>query len=63
MRFEKQVFVRLDGDAFICTTKWPLLSIIRRVVVGRAVPVATPRSMARESAQGALAQRGKRLDE
>jgi len=33
--FEKQVFVRLSEDhtAFICTTKWPLLSKIRRVSV------------------------------
>ena len=33
--FEKQVFVRLTEDrtAFICTTKWPLLSKIRRVRV------------------------------
>jgi hypothetical protein len=31
--FEKRVFVRLSEDhsAFICTTKWPLLSITRRV--------------------------------
>ena len=36
--FEKQVFVRLSEDhtAFICTTKWPLLSKIRRVSVDRA---------------------------
>jgi hypothetical protein len=33
--FEKQVFVRLSEDhtAFICTTKWPLLSRTRRVGV------------------------------
>jgi hypothetical protein len=33
--FTKQVFIRLTEDhtAFICTTKWPLLSIIRRVGV------------------------------
>ena len=36
--FEKQVFVRLSEDrtAFICTTKWPLLSITRRVGVDEA---------------------------
>ena len=36
--FEKQVFVRLSEDqtAFICTTKWPLLSRIRRVSVDEA---------------------------
>jgi len=36
--FEKQVFVRLTEDhtAFICTTKWPLLSKIRRVSVDGA---------------------------
>ena len=36
--FEKQVFVRLSEDhtAFICTTKWPLLSKIRRVGVDEA---------------------------
>ena len=36
--FEKQVFVRLSDDhtAFICTTKWPLLSKIRRVKVDQA---------------------------
>jgi hypothetical protein len=33
--FEKQVFVRLSEDhtAFICTTRWPLLSKIKRVSV------------------------------
>jgi hypothetical protein len=36
--FEKQVFVRLTEDhtAFICTTKWPFLSKIRRVSVDEA---------------------------
>src|SRR5271157_2465059 len=36
--FEKQVFVRLTEDhaAFVCTTKWPLLSKIRRVSVDGA---------------------------
>ena len=36
--FEKQIFVRLNEDhtAFICTTKWPLLSKIRRVRVDEA---------------------------
>ena len=36
--FEKQVFVRLSEDhtAFICTTKWPLLSRTRRVGVDEA---------------------------
>jgi hypothetical protein len=36
--FEKQVFVRLSEDhtAFICTTKWPLLSRTRRVGVHEA---------------------------
>ncbi len=63
MILEKQVFVRLDEDAFICTTKWAFLSIIRRVVVGKAAPVAMPRPVARESAQGALAQRGRRVAE
>ena len=35
--FEKQVFVRLTEDrtGFICTTKWPLISKIRRVSVDR----------------------------
>ncbi len=37
-RFERQVLVRLaeDQTAFICTAKWPLCSIIRRVGVGEA---------------------------
>jgi len=36
--FEKRVFVRLSEDhtAFICTTKWPLLSKIRRVSIDEA---------------------------
>ncbi len=36
--FEKQVFVRLTDDhtAFVCTTKWPLLSKIRRGSVDEA---------------------------
>ena len=36
--FEKQVFVRLTEDqtAFICTTKWPLLSRTRRIAVDGA---------------------------
>ena len=36
--FEKQIFVRLNEDhtAFICTTKWPLLSKINRVSVDGA---------------------------
>lgn len=36
--FEKQVFVRLSQDhtAFICTTKWPLLSRTRRVGIDQA---------------------------
>ncbi len=36
--FEKQVFVRLTEDhtAFICTTKWPLLSRTKRVGVQEA---------------------------
>jgi hypothetical protein len=36
--FEKQIFVRLNEDhtAFICTTKWPLLSKIRRVSIDGA---------------------------
>jgi hypothetical protein len=51
--FEKQVFVRLTEDhtAFICTTKWPLLSKIRRVrVAGRdfAPQVREPGSIAAE---------------
>jgi hypothetical protein len=38
--FEKKVFVRLSEDhsAFICTTKWPFLSRIRRISVGEAGP-------------------------
>ncbi len=34
--FEKQVFIRLDDaqTAVVCTTKWPLLSRIRRFGVG-----------------------------
>jgi hypothetical protein len=53
--FEKQVFVRLTEDrtAFICTTKWPLFSKIRRVSVdetGRdfAPQVREPGSIAAE---------------
>jgi len=53
--FEKQVFVRLTEDraSFICTTKWPLLSKIRRVSVdgtGRdfAPQVREPASAAEE---------------
>jgi hypothetical protein len=36
--FEKQVFVRLSQDhsAFICTTKWPVLSRARRIGIGEA---------------------------
>ena len=36
--FEKQIFVRLTEDhaAFICTTKWPLLSRTRRVGLDKA---------------------------
>ncbi len=53
--FEKQVFVRLSEDqtGFFCTTKWPLLSITRRVGVdesGRdfAPQVREPGSIAGE---------------
>jgi hypothetical protein len=43
--FEKQVFIRLSDEqtAFVCTTKWPLLSIRRRVGVGDAGPCVAPR--------------------
>jgi len=39
--FEKEVFVRVSEDqsTLICTTKWPLLSIIRRFGVEKAGPV------------------------
>ncbi len=53
--FEKKVFVRLTEDrtAFICTTKWPLLSKIKRVSVegtgrGFAPRVREPGSIAPE---------------
>ncbi len=43
--FEEQVFIRLteDQNAFICTTKWPLLSRIRRINVSEAVHDSAPR--------------------
>jgi hypothetical protein len=42
--FEKQVLVRLseDDSAFICTTKWPLFSITRRVGVDEAARDVAP---------------------
>ncbi len=52
--FEKQVFIRLDDadTAVICTTKWPLLSRIKRFGVGDrgrdcGVPAAEPESTVR----------------
>jgi len=44
--FEKQVFVRLSEDhaTFICTTKWQLLSIVRRIVVGQVGPAQRSRT-------------------
>ena len=50
--FEKKVFVRLTEDrtAFICTTKWPLLSKIKRVSVE-----GTGRGFARVREPGSIA--------
>ncbi len=52
--FEKQVFIRLDDaqTAVVCTTKWPLLSRIKRFGVGDGgrdfgAPAAEPDSLAR----------------
>ncbi len=63
--FEKQVFVRLSEDqtGFICTTKWPLLSITRRVGVdesGRdfAPQVREPGSIAGEELPVPVLRRG-----
>jgi len=54
--FEKQVLIRLTGDqtAFVCTTKWPLLSRSNRVEVrrtggGLAPQETEPVSIARQA--------------
>ncbi len=52
--FEKEVFVRVSEDqsTLICTTKWPIFSIIRRFGVDRAEPVKRARaSRAQQAAE------------
>lgn len=57
--FEKQVFIRLTDDqtAFISTTKWPLLSRIRRFRVSEAGRDCAPQVKERGAALNTLRRR------
>jgi hypothetical protein len=57
--FEKQVFIRLDDThtAVVCTTKWPLLSRMKRFGVGKCghdfdAQATEPGSMAPAESRG-----------